>query len=636
MIREPGGDQDPFEEQESKAEEIRTGASRRLGSHLAFAWRWLRAPNSVGQPVTLQPRTLRLLLLLIVGNLIVLVLLGVALYQVATVPALAVPLPDRSDLTPVPQASATPGPTPTPLGSGGAIAFSLRRNGNTDIYALNQSDRQLVRLTHHQAEDCSPAWAPDGNYLAFASNRAGNWDIYLLDLVSGSLIRLTHHTEFDANPSWSPDGQWIAFETYRDGNLEVYLMSTTGKQLRRITTDPAPDYAPAWAHDSQAIAFTSLRDGSKDVYLRLLSDPDDLLNLTQSVDLDEDSPAWSVDGGRIAYVSGPEGHTSVQVTSFDRDTLTTDRTQTEFFGTGRAPAWAPDGESLAYVYERSGRSHLVAASMTGWALFHEVFSVEGLLDDLAWTETPLSPRVVARAQEAAPGTEIPFYAEVVQATPVTGAPYELVPLPGVRVEDGRPLLSDRVNDSFNALRRDVAAEIGWDYLAKLESSWIALPYEPPNGQSRKSWHLCGRAFALDQGAYGAEEPTVEVVREDIGAATYWRVFVRASGEGQHGGEPLRDIPWDLLAREAGGQPAVNGGALRERVPPGYYVDFTARAKDFGWERVPALWRWRQFWPDVLWWEYRKPGSLTWWDCMLDVFEPKEIESYFGPIPDPVD
>jgi TolB protein len=580
----------------------------------------------------LQARSIRLLLLLLLGNLIVLALLGVALHQATTMPTVVRPMQSESNPAPEPQPSATPDPTPTPLGSGGAIAFSLQRNSNRDIYALNQKDRQLVRLTHHEAEDRSPAWSPDGGYIAFASNRAGNWDVYLLDLVSGALIRLTHDPDFDANPSWSPDGQWIAFETYRRGNLDIYLMSTAGKQLRPITTDPAPDYAPAWAPDSQGIAFTSLRDGSKDICLRLLRDSYEVLNLTQSPDIDEDSPAWSPDGKRLTYVTGPQSHTSVQVTTFDWGTLTTDQTQTEFFGAGDAPAWTPDGESLAYVYQRSGRCYLVAASVSGWALFHEVYSTVGLLNDLAWTDVPLSPRVVARAQEAESDIELPFYAEVVQTTPSGQAPYELVPLPGVDTGDGEALLSDRVNDSFNALRQRVAEEAGWDYLAEIDRAWIPITYVPPAGQSRKSWHLCGRAFSLDQAAYGGDEPQVELVREDIGTATYWRVFVRTSEGEKHMGEPLRDLPWDLNAREEGGQATVNGGAPREHTPSGYYVDFTARARDYGWERVPALWRWRQFWPDIQWWEFKKTGDLTWWDCMLEIFEPEEIESAFGPIP----
>jgi len=608
------------------------GGLRRLWQRVVYAWRWIRMPNEVGKPLTLEPRSVRFLLLIVLGNLVALTLLGIALRQAVTMSTAERPM--RRELVSVPaaQPSPTPGPTTTPLGSGGAIAFSLTRKGNTDIYALDQRTGRLVRLTHHEAVDRSPTWSPDGDYIAFASNRADNWDIYLLDLVSGALIRLTHHPGFDANPSWSPDGQWIAFESYREGNLDVYVIGTGGKQLRPMTTNPAPDYAPAWAPNSDALAFTSLRDGNKDICFRLLSDGYEVINLTQSRDLSEDVPAWSGDGSWLAYVSGPQGHTSVQVASFDWETLSVDQTQTEFSGTGSAPAWAPDGESLIYAHERAGRSHVVAASMTGWALFHEVYAAEGLLDDLAWSESPLSSRVLARARDAEPDAQLSSYMEVVQPTPVGGVPYELVSLPGVNVREGAPLLSDQVNDSFNALRRRVAEEAGWDYLGGLGSALLPLDHVPPAGQSRKSWHLCGRAFALNQEPYERDDPMVHLVREDVGNSLYWRVFIRTAVQDGSMGEPLRERPWDLTARREGGRAEVDGGMLKETVPSGYYVDFTALARDYGWERVPAEWRWRHFWPDIRWWEFRNTGGLTWWDCMLEVFEREEVESAFGPIP----
>jgi TolB protein len=118
----------------------------------------------------------------------------------------------------------------------------------------------------------------------------------------------------------------------------------------------------------------------------------------------------------------------------------------------------------------------------------------------------------------------------------------------------------------------------------------------------------------------------------VGNATYWRVFLRAAEQDGSLGEPLRALPWDLSARDDGGRAEVEGGAPVERMPSGYYVDFTALARDYGWERVPSLWRWRHFWPDILWWEYRKNSDLTWWPCMLEIFEPEEIEAAFGPIP----
>jgi len=622
----------PEEQEKVGPARKRENVFRRFWGRVTFVCAWLLRPDKVGQPLTLQPRSLRLIVLLILGNLLALVLLAVALYQAATTAPAVVEAPLPIVVTVNPGPSPTPGPTPIPNNLGGAIAFTLRRNGNADIYALNQAGRQLVRLTYDPAEDRDPAWSPDGNYVAFASNRAHNWDIYLLDLLSGALIRLTHDPGFDAHPSWSPDGRWIAFESYRNGNLDVYVMSTTGQQLQRVTTDPAPNYGPAWSSDSRAIAYTAFRDGNKDIYVQPLDGPGEIVNVTNSPDLDEDDPAWSPDGTHLAYVSGPHGNPSIQVTAFDWDTLTADQAQTELFGAGTSPAWAPDGQSLIYAYERGGRGHLVVASTAGWALFHEVYTADGLPDDLAWTGLPLSPRVVARAQAEAPAGDLPFYVELMQPTPRAGPPYKLVPLPNANAAEEEPLLSDRVNESFNALHQRVVEETGWDYLSHLGSSWRPITYTPPSGHSRMSWHLCGRAIGLDQESYEEENPQVELVREDVGNVTYWRVFIRAARQDGSMGEPLREAVWDLNAREEGGRAMVEGGAPKTRIPSGYYVDLTTLASDYGWERVPALWRWRYFWADIRWWEFLKSDGLSWWECMLEVFEPKKIEAAFGPIP----
>ena len=654
---------------------------RWLWQRISPIWLWLVKPNQVGKPVTLKPRGLQFLILLVVGNLAIVGVLAYALYQTATAPPLQPP-PQLIIATPTPAPSPTPSPAPTPLGSGGAIAFTHRRNGNVDIYILNQSDQQLVRMTDDLAQDRDPAWSPDGQLLAFASNRADNWDIYLLDLVSGTPIRLTQSSGFDANPSWSPDGEYIAFESYRRSNLDIYIMSTTGGQVRRITTNIAPDYEPAWSPDSRAIAFTSFRDGNKDIFIYLV-DERQTINLTNSPGVDEDYAAWSPDGTQLAYISGPRGNPSIQVTTFDWDTKAADQAKTELLGAGTSPAWAPDGGNLIYIaHEREERSHLIAASMTGWAVSQEVYSTDGLMDDLAWTDAALSPRVIARAQAAQPVASS-LYMELVQPTPTSGPPYRLVPLLNIESEgDGEEeieesieeevdteevdegetgegetaateepvptetpvptqtpvpteepfLLSDRVDESFNALRQRVIAEAGWDYLGTLSSTWVTMTFTPPSGHSRMSWHVCGRAIGLDREPYDAETPQIELVREDVGSITYWRIFVRATEQDGSMGEPLREATWDLNAREDGGRAFVEGGEFKERVPSGYYVDLTTLASDYGWEREPSMWRWRYSWPDILWWELAKTDGLDWWECMLEVLEPDEIEAAYGPIP----
>lgn len=618
-----------------------------LQGRIAGAVRWLARPKRIAGPVTLSPRAVRLLVFLTAANLIVLVLLGLALYRTGTA-LLTRPLFATVVVTSTPGSSPTPGPSPTPFGSGGAVAFTLRRNGNADIYAINQTTREVVRLTGDPAEDRDPAWSPDGQMLAFASRRGGNWDIYLLDLEGGALIRLTRGPGFEAGPTWSPDGSHIAFESYRDSNLDIYVMDADGRNVQRLTTDPAPDYSPAWSPDGRMIAFVSYREGNRDVFLHILAGEaaGTEINVTHSPNADEADPAWAPDRqGRgsstplLAYTIGRAGYSTVQVSTLEWRTEGITETQialrlssTDLFGSGSSPTWSPDGQGLVTVYRRGERSYLIASSLYGWGLSQEVYSAEALMDDPVWGAVPLSSRAIARARAAEPADDPSLYTEFVQPPPPSGPPYSLIYLPNVNEGDDRMQLSDRVDDSFKALRQRVLEEAGWDYLDILGSAWRPMNHTPRPGQSRMSWHVCGRAFDVNQGFYDQDEQRIQLVREDVGNETFWRVFIQAARQDGSMGEPLRVAPWDLKAREEGGAAAVQGGRLLDEVPPGYFVDFTTLAADYGWERVAALYRWRYFWPDIEWWHFQKTDGLTWWKCMLELYEPEEIEASFGPIP----
>jgi TolB protein len=589
--------------------------------------------------VTLSPRSVWLLAALVVGNLIVLILLGVALYRTST------ELTQRPPhvtvvLTPTPGSSPTPGPTPTPFGRGGAIAFTLRQDGNADIYAINQLSREVVRLTSDLAEDRDPAWSPDSEMLAFSSRRAGNWDVYLLDLVGGALIRVTRDTEFDGHPTWSPDSQRIALASYRHNNLDIYLMDIDGRNVERLTTAREPDYAPVWSPDGSAIAFVSYRDGNQDIYLYIVEGEyaGEVVNVTNSPNVDETDPAWSFDGAQLAYTIGQAGYSKAQISTLEWQTEGITETQpvvhlssTDLFGSGAAPTWAPDGQSVATVYETEARSYLIASSLYGWGLSQEIFSTEGEISDPTWSPEALSERAIVRARSVEPAEDPPLYTELVQ--PIAASPpYTLTFLADVNGSDERALLSDRVDNSFEALRRRVEEETGYDYLSILGSAWRTMDHTPRPGQSRRSWHVCGRAFDVNQAYYDQDDQRIQLVREDIGNETYWRVYIKAARQDGTMGEPLRVAPWDLKAREDEGLPAVQGGEPTEPIPRGYYVDFTTLAADYGWERVAALYRWRYYWPDIEWWHFQKTDDINWWDCMLEIYPPEQIEASFGPIP----
>lgn len=153
------------------------------------------------------------------------------------------------------------------------LAFVSERDGNRELYTMEELGRDVQRLTNHPAADENPAWSPAWTRLALQSNRTGNWEIFSLRAecpppqAECDLHQLTDDPADDLLPAWSPDGRRIAFVSTRDGNPEIYVMDRDGQNQRRLTFNPGGDWRPAWLPDSQRLVFTSDRSGSNDIYL---------------------------------------------------------------------------------------------------------------------------------------------------------------------------------------------------------------------------------------------------------------------------------------------------------------------------------------------------------------------------------
>jgi TolB protein len=567
-------------------------------------------------------------------NLVIMIVLAVMALSTPSVQILekivpqAISLPTRT-LTPTPTPlPVTPTPTPiSPFGGGGALAFTLRRNGNSDIYVVNAGDKQLTRLVNHPADDRDASFSPDGQEIVFASHRDKNWDIYQMNVASGVTSRLTFSTTYDGAPAWSPDGKQIVFESYRDGNLDLYTMDRDGKNVKRLTTDPAPDTNPAWAPDGQSIAFSSYRNGNKDIYLLPLDSKEgenDLANLTNTPDRDEDNPAWSPDGTQLAYTSGRPGDQLIYVNTFDLKYKSLQEADVGLFGQGSEPTWSPDGKAIVFTYHRGESDVLIGANLGGWGVAQEAFGGREYIAHPTWSKQPIPQDTIQRSLNDAPLKSPPLYTEVVSPTERGQPPYVFVQLENINPPG--QMLSDAVDDSFRALRARVLLETGIDYLNVVGNTWRPMNHIPRDGQSRRSYHVAGRAVDINQEPFQSADNSTVIVREDIGGVTYWRVFIKAKNQDGTMGEPLREAPWLLQVGTA------EGGQPMDKIPPGYYVDFTTLAQDYGWERVRAIWRWRSFYPDVEWWHFQKTDGLPWWDAMEQVYKEEDIIKSYGPYP----
>ncbi len=535
--------------------------------------------------------------------------------------------PDTDDVaiiapTPIPTATQLP----EALQSRGTIAYVARELGQTDIWAIGVGGRAPIRLTNSPADDRDPIWSPDGQQLAFSSRRDGNWELYVARVgdLSAPPIRLTFELGFQGRPAWSNDGLLLAYESYQGGNLDIYAIPVDGSDAPvRITDDPAPDYSPAWEPSTgRRIAFVSLRDRNQDIYIIDLNTLD-VINLTNTPTRDEDFPAWSPSGRYLAYSALEQGRETV----FVHD-VTNPATPPQVMGIGRAPTWSPDGRSLAFIADDDdGRSaFLYAVPFQTQGLATDVVSVPYGSTRPTWTSAALPPSFVNAGGVSLASTQPLFIEQETRFN--SDPPFRLNALLDVQAQNA--VLSDRVNDSFNALRARTLEVSGVDFLGQLEDAFWGLDRRPELGVERRNWLMTGRAFAISRSSILGFPPPIELVREDLIDGVYWRVYVRVSAEAQSGqlGEPLRRLPWDLLSRTGGDVEAYNqGGRLRAEVPQGYYIDFTQLALDYGWERMPAGNEWRANADVVNYWLFRKPDGLDWYSAMREIYAESQLGGF---------
>ena len=239
---------------------------------------------------------------------------------------------------------------------GTRIAFQSYRDGNYEIYVMDDDGGNQTRLTNNGARDERPSWSPDGTRIAFESTRDGNTEIYAMDDDGGNVDRLTNNSAFDGGAAWSPDGTRIAFESNRDGSCEIYAMDDDGGNVDRLTNNSAVDGGAAWSPDGTRIAFESTRDGNYEIYAM----DDDGRNQTRLTNNSarDDGPAWSPDGTRIAFHSRRDGDFEIYAMDDDgrnQTRLTNDRALDAY-----PEWWSPDGIGtvIAFYSNRDGEHEI--------------------------------------------------------------------------------------------------------------------------------------------------------------------------------------------------------------------------------------------------------------------------------------
>lgn len=212
---------------------------------------------------------------------------------------------------------------------GERVAFESARPGSYDdsvgytetaIHVADADGGDREPLTAGP-DDANPSWAPDGSRVLFLRNDA----IWTVD-VGSRKKRLVYRLPRPARPDpsllvdaeWSGDSRRIAFVVRRGGaeqTAELWVVGADGSEPRLLASllDGSVNDL-AWSPDGETFAWTGYNEGVRSLFL--MPAPS---GRPRAVEPNAETPVWSRDGDRLAYVIGHEGRYEYRIVVGDAD-----------------------------------------------------------------------------------------------------------------------------------------------------------------------------------------------------------------------------------------------------------------------------------------------------------------------------
>ncbi|MGV8039718.1 MAG: protein kinase [Thermoanaerobaculaceae bacterium] len=161
-----------------------------------------------------------------------------------------------------------------------------------------------------------------------------------------SFSQVTALPGVESYPGLSPDGQWVTYSGLGPSGLDVFLQSTSGQTPINLTADSsADDDQPAFSPDGQRIAFRSSREGGGIFVMGRTGEA------VRRVTRGGFNPAWSPDGAMLVYANERvglmplnwEGVSELWVVPVEGG-----EARRLGSGDGVQPHWSPHGQRIVY------------------------------------------------------------------------------------------------------------------------------------------------------------------------------------------------------------------------------------------------------------------------------------------------
>lgn len=240
---------------------------------------------------------------------------------------------------------------------GSKVAFESNRDGNWEIYIMNNDGSDQNRLTDNEADDRMPSWHPSGESILFQSNRSGKFQLYNLD-INTLESKQFDLLDFKLEPEmarYSNKGDQIIFtaKTGEENNFNLFLFDIQSQKVAQITFDSTRSVYGSFLSNDEEIIFHSRRDPENkadEIYIQNLHSKK-LKRLT-NWPKHNFCPSVSPDGQKITYVTSME---DIRPELYLMDINGKNQRRLTFNADGDTqPEWSPDSNQIIFTGYRNG------------------------------------------------------------------------------------------------------------------------------------------------------------------------------------------------------------------------------------------------------------------------------------------
>lgn len=140
------------------------------------------------------------------------------------------------------------------------------------------------------------------------------------------------------------------------GNKEIYILGLDGKGAQQATRNGSINLSPAWSPDGGQLAWTSYKKSNPDLYVKDLGSGRTRV-LSNQAGINS-APAFSPDGSKIALARSKDGDSDIFVVDARSGQVL--EQVTKGGGIDTSPSYSKDGRLLVFASERSGGSQIYA------------------------------------------------------------------------------------------------------------------------------------------------------------------------------------------------------------------------------------------------------------------------------------